>query len=90
MKMYSVYDSKAQAYQRPFIMRNSGEALRAFGTWANDPKGMLCTHAEDFVLYEIAEFDENTGNVLPHKNHSSLGKAIEYKRQETTSLTDEE
>ena len=36
MKMYSVYDSKVEAYLPPLFYKSKGEFLRAFGEACND------------------------------------------------------
>jgi len=78
--MYSVYDSKVNFFHPPMFMRNRGEALRSWEIAANDEKGQISRHPEDFTLFEIGEFDDAEGSLTAQK-HQSLGLASQYKRQ---------
>lgn len=62
-KVVSIYDLKACVFHRPICAVNTGAAMRDFGDATKDEKSILCTHPEDFQLYEIGEFDDNTGLV---------------------------
>lgn len=76
--VFAVYDSKLQAFMLPWIAQNEQMAKRNFATVANDPGTQLCEHAEDFALYQIGTFEDETGHleaVVPH----NLGFASNYK-----------
>lgn len=81
LKMFSVYDSKTEAYAAPFFFNSRGQAIRQFGDLANDPNSSLCKHAEDFTLFELGSFDDSNAMVLV-TTHVNLGKAIEFKQQD--------
>ena len=36
-KIYSIFDSKAEAYSLPFYYQHEGQAMRTFSDWVNDP-----------------------------------------------------
>lgn len=78
-KLYSIYDSKAKLYFRPFTARTRGEALRLFQQAANDKQTQIGEYPEDFILFEIGEFNDSNGN-LTAEPHTSLGKALDYVR----------
>lgn len=59
--VFSVLDKAVGAYLQPFYSRSAGEALRSFTDAANDEKSQFARHAEDYVLYKLGEFDDNTG-----------------------------
>lgn len=80
LKVFSVYDSKAEAYMQPFFFNSRGQAVRAFSDTANDPKSQLNRHAGDFTLFEVGEYDDSNGNMLNHK-HVNLGKALEFRME---------
>lgn len=61
--MYVIYDSKAQSYSIPFHAVNDAVAMRMVSAAVNDPGTQLAQHPEDFILYEIARFDDETANV---------------------------
>lgn len=60
-EIYSVYDSKAMTYGQPFHAINDGVAIRMFGGAANDPETTLNKFPEDFVLYHLGRFDDQSG-----------------------------
>ena len=60
-KVFAVRDSKAQAFLQPFYSVSVGSAVRAFGDAANEKNSMVSKHPEDYLLYELGEFDNNTG-----------------------------
>lgn len=79
-KVFTIFDLKAQCYNVPFVLRTNGEALRVFSDMANDPQSRIGQHPEDYVLYAIAEFDDDRGIVKPLSPQEILGKAAEFVR----------
>lgn len=77
IKIYAIYDMKAQFYKPPFYQRSKGEALRTFTQLANDKQTLVGMHPEDFALYELGEFDDIKGTLHP-ETPISLGKAVDY------------
>lgn len=80
LKVFSVYDSKVQCYAQPFMLRSKGEALRGWQDAVNDQTTNLYRHSGDFSLFEIAEFDDQTGVITMHQAKVNLGGAIEFRR----------
>lgn len=81
MKILSIYDVKAEAFNPPFHALTKGEAIRNFQSACTDPKTTLHQYPEDFTLYELAEFDQNTGSIEKHIQPIELAKATEFKLQ---------
>ncbi len=79
--MFTVYDSKAEAYLPPIYNQSRGAAVRAFTDTANDPTTMIGKHPEDYSFFEIASFNDASGRVQMHDVYVSLGVAIEYLEQ---------
>lgn len=77
LKMFTVYDSKAEAYLPPFYLAASGQAVRTFADTANDPNHAFGKHPSDYTLFEIGVFDDQHAsfNILDAK--ISLGTAQE-------------
>ena len=71
--VYSIYDSKAEAYLRPFFVPTKGLALRSVGDEVNNPSSNLHKYAQDYTLFEIGEYDDSTGIITMHKTHINLG-----------------
>jgi len=81
VKIFSIYDSKAQAYLQPFFSPTKGTAIRAFADHVNNPDTDMCKHAEDFTLFEIGEFNDSNAEITLLSTPASLGLAIEHKKQ---------
>ena len=65
LKIYSIRDAKAEVFNRPFFLHTHGEAERAFAQNAAEPKSMINQYPEDYDLYCIGEFDDQTGKIEP-------------------------
>lgn len=76
MKIFAVYDSKAEAYLQPFFARTDGVALRMFGQAAQDEQHDFSKHAADYTLFCLGEFDEYTGKIAPLDALYNLGNAL--------------
>lgn len=61
LKSFAIFDEKIGAYNPPFFERAVGLAVRTFGDAVNDEKSGLNKHPEDFALYEIGAYDEESG-----------------------------
>lgn len=65
LKMYSVRDIKAALYGQPFALANRNVAIRTFTSWCADPSSFFSKYPGDFQLFEVGEFDQNTGIFTP-------------------------
>lgn len=75
-KVYSVYDSKAEAFKPPFVAVSRGVAVRMIRAAAMDEATELHKFGADFTLFEIGEFDERTGRVEHLEAFVNLGTAL--------------
>lgn len=80
-KIFTIYDSKVEAYMNPIFCRSKGEAIRSLTDAVNDEKTQINKYPEDFTLFEIGEFDPVNGTITVLDAKKSLGLALEYKRQ---------
>ena len=80
MKIFSVHDSKAEAYLPPIFFKTAGEAIRAFETSCRDENTNLFRYPSDFTLVELGEFDEPSASIATHKIPKILCNAAEYKQ----------
>jgi len=76
--MFTVYDSKAELYMPPFYNQSTGQAVRAFDDTCNQKDHPFWKHPEDYTLFEIGSYDDNTCTIKTI-NKQSLGTALEYK-----------
>jgi len=76
-KMYSVRDSKAEVFGSPFYKRTHGEAEREFTTLANDPQSTVNKFPEDFDLYYVGSYDNDSGKILALDSPQHIVKAVQ-------------
>lgn len=75
--VYSVYDSKAEAYLPPFYLHADGQAIRSFTTAANTVGHDFNKFSGDFTLFRIGKFDDFSGMLEPESSHIRLCSANE-------------
>lgn len=78
-KVFSLYDSKAKAFGPPAHISTVGLAIRGLQNAVEAREGDLGKHPEDFVLYEIAEWDDNTGEFINKNPHNLTCLAADFK-----------
>lgn len=76
-KIFSVWDSKTEAYMQPFFSPTIGSGIRAFTDACSDPQSMLAKHPGDFSLHHIGEFEDSTGTLVD-QNAVALGNGEDY------------
>lgn len=85
LKMFAVYDSAVKAFDRPFVMRTEGEALRGWDDICNDEGNAICRHPEHFTLFELGEYDTQNGTFQNHETPISRGLATQFKKVSNVS-----
>ncbi|AXH75340.1 MAG: nonstructural protein [Microviridae sp.] len=65
MNLYIVAlkDRAADLYGKPFFVRTTAEAIRSLTDEANNTESSINKHPEDYDLYQIGTFNEETGEV---------------------------
>ena len=89
LKVFAIYDNKAEAYSRPFMFHATGEAIRAFTESANDPNHTFSKHPDDFALHELCIWDDGDGFHTQEKPPTPLGYARDFKKAATPKLVEE-
>lgn len=84
LKAFSIRDAKAEIFNPPFYKKTHGEAERDFKTLVNDPKSQVYLYAEDYDLYFIGVYDDNTGKFMSLDTPQHLVKAVQLKEQQAT------
>lgn len=75
MKVFSVYDSKAEAYAEPFVAKETAEGQRMFSLSVENEKTKIGKWPEDHTLFELGEWDERAGSFTPYEAKKNLGLA---------------
>lgn len=84
MNMYvmAVYDSKAGVHSVPYYSITLGIAIRAFREAANTLDHPVCKYPEDYSLFELGMWNDETAVFTPLREPKNLGLAATYKKQE--------
>lgn len=75
----SIYDKATEAYMRPFVCQAEGQAIRMFEDLARDPSHEIAKHPEDYALFVIGTFNDNTAEITSIEPRV-LSRAHEVKR----------
>jgi hypothetical protein len=83
LRLYSIYDDKAEQFSPPQVYHNDMLALRAFQGIVNDDKMLIKKYPEDFSLYYVGNIGDSDGRYyIEHYDASSIpvlvGRAIDY------------
>jgi len=83
LRLYCIYDSKAEQFSPPQVYHNDMLALRAFEGIVNDDKMLIKKYPEDFTLYYVGNLDDSDGRYYTEDCDKSripvmVGRAIEY------------
>lgn len=70
--MFTIYDSKAEAYHQPFFETTDATAVRAIKEAMRN--SILGKYPEDYTLYRLATFDDEEGLVTPLKSMETICK----------------
>ena len=76
--MCSVLDVKAKAFLQPFFVPNVSMAVRSFGDAVLNPDSGIAKHPEDYNLYKLGTFDDNSGRLDSVSTPEFLSKAVDF------------
>ena len=76
LNIYSIYDTATAAYMRPFFLQSDGQATRMFGDLAQNADHEVGQHPEDYSLYRIGIYDDQTAKLIPQEK-TCLATALE-------------
>lgn len=75
--MYSIRDAKTEIFYTPHFAPTHGAAERNFGSLVKDKANQIGLYPEDFDLYFIGNYDDNTGKMTPLDTPMHIVKAIQ-------------
>ncbi|AXH78010.1 MAG: nonstructural protein [Microviridae sp.] len=80
LKVFSIRDTKAETYNMPFYQKSHGEAERSFKALTTDESSMISKYPEDFDLYFLGTYDDQTGQLTVLDTPQHIVKAINLKQ----------
>lgn len=74
----SIRDSAVNSFMRPFFVPAVGSAVRSFQDEVNRKDSEMRKHPDDYELFELGAFEEETGKFssLPEPRSLSRGKDV--------------
>jgi len=79
-QVMALYDSKARCYAAPFFVAHTDVALRVFAQVANDPANQISHAPQDFTLFHLGTYDDNTGVIQPFTQQVNMGLASQFRK----------
>ncbi len=70
LSLFCIRDSAAEAFMRPWCAQSEGAAIRSFSDMVNGSGDLVSEHPEDFTLFSLGSFDEQSGAVKAHEPRS--------------------
>lgn len=79
----AVRDVKADSFARPMFVQSEGTGLRSFGDEVNREArdNLLHTHPEDFELYVLGTYEEETGAFALESRPRQVAVGSQFKVQ---------
>lgn len=77
ISVFSVYDSKTDAFMQPIFLQTKPAAIRAITDCVQDPTHQFAAHPEDYTLFYLGQFDDSNGTFDLEKTPISLCVCIE-------------
>jgi len=81
LKVFCVYDSKLKVWATPFFDRHAGSAVRGWEEHVNDGQSMPSKYPNDYTLFELGEFDDDSGKLIGHLAAIELCTAVQAKQR---------
>lgn len=79
MKLFTIYDTTSEAYENPITVRTTAEMERALQTLAQkDPDHKFIKYSSEHSLYEIGEFNPQTGDISLYQDRRHIANLSKY------------
>lgn len=78
LKVVAIRDRAIDAFGQPAFVPTLGAAVRGFGDEVNNRESALNAHPEDYDLYHLADFDNESGKFqqLEQPRQIAIGKDL--------------
>lgn len=80
LEIMTVLDKKARAFCSPFFVTHIAVGVRTFSMGANKPDTNVWAHPEDFALYHLGTFEDDSGECKLHPQPQHVAEAINLKK----------
>lgn len=76
-----VFDRALGAFGRPFFAAARGVAVRGFGDEVNNPQSEFSKHPSDYELWELATWDDQSGEFSMVKAKERICRAADLVKE---------
>lgn len=80
IKIFTIYDSKAENYLNPVYRETLGLLMRDLEGALQDREHMFAKHPMDFTLFELGSYDSSTGQINTLEAKKNIGNLHELFR----------
>lgn len=84
--LFAAKDMKAGLFLQPNFQRSIPDAMRSWEVVANEGESMISKFPNDYRLYHLAEFNDETGQIKIISPPADLGSAADVKRKPDAEL----
>lgn len=74
--MLAVKDAKVGSFARPVPVVNAATGVRAFADAVNDPSTEYFKHPDDYSIWELGTFDDQTGTFTNSASPTQLATGV--------------
>lgn len=89
LKVFSVYDAKLGAFLQPIFQQATGVAMRMFEAAVMDANHDFHNFAGDYCLFELGEFDQESGEFTTLRTPLQLVSALQVLDAQTREASAE-
>lgn len=79
LRIFSIRDAKAEIFNPPFYKHTPGEAEREFTRLAKDDKSQVFQFPDDYDLYMLGTYDDQSGKITSLDTPQHIVKAVQVK-----------
>lgn len=76
MKLSALYDRATEAHAAIMTTRTRAEAIRSFKEACKNPETPIHQNPSDYELWELGEYNEETGEITPNKERLARAEDI--------------
>ncbi len=77
-QIFTVFDSKTAAFLQPFFAPTIEAAIRMFRTIVNTEGHQFQMYPDDYTLFHVGQFHQESGAIVGNNTPVSLGLAVTF------------
>lgn len=85
MKIFGIKDTKV-GFTNVIMAQNEAVARRYLAEMVRDTNNLISKYNEDYEIYKLGEFNENTGEIMPSINFVERATAFGYLREQSLEI----